>query len=503
MLRSFSADHDAVVNSSPTNSKNGWSTEYNSVTVISSARVPLVKWRYEDRVDVDITFAQVSSPQPPSTAQLLSIRFLQQVSIKTRPNVYGLRTCLQLRELLQCYCIPFPQFSLALRLVKKWASKRCIYNNLFTYPNGVVLSIMMTKASLQLALRLTSSCSPSFFAILCEFFSFFSSVLSETSLPIPPIFVTKTLFPPAATPRTIPGLPPCWTPCSISQNEDLFPVINPAFPYANSARFVGRAGLKYLAEEVQRAHDHFQQCRSNESRANHDCCLSFLFQPFSFPRRFSFFASVHFCCRGPTATFSSGQIDWFFQKWKGYLQSKIRIFIYTLECFLDVRPYPHLLTSSDCFFSAEKRQLCSFSENVDGYIVEKPCAIKASHGNIISTDGWFGSSQVFSCSDDYVTKEGSVWIGISMKSVVKMERIELSAVLAKAFHYFDASWRSGCVSSILDPNGCWRTFPEILSPSDVKQLGSPFARYKNVMIEPWYALRTREEASKFLPISQS
>lgn len=503
LLRSFSADPGALASGCTGCNGNGSSEDNGSVTVISSARVPLVKWRFEDRVDVDITFARVSFPQPPSISQILCNAFLQKVSVETRPYVYGLRTCLQIQQILQSHSIPFPPFSVALRVVKQWASKRCVYNNLFTYPNGVVLSIMMTKVCLQLAKSNSSSSLTSFFSLLRHFFSYFSSELSQASPPIPPVYVTKSLAPPPGTPRLIPGLPPSWTPRAFSKSEELFPVINPAFPYANSGRFIGRAGLKYLTEEVRRAQEHFQFCSKHEFPENNSCCLGFLLQPFSFSPKFSFFVSVHFCCKGRANIFLEYQVDQLFQQWKGYLQSKIRIFIYALECVLDVRPYPHLLASSATLFPNERPYSNTAIDVVENRLGGESPARGPHHEKITRTSADCENIKTTSGGDDCITKEVSAWIGIGTDFAVPLDRMKLSSILGKAFRYFDASWRCGCVSSLFLPNAHTEPFSELHPPPEPRHTNSAFTRYEDVMLEPWWSLHSREEASCFLPLSES
>lgn len=477
-----------------------------AVTVISSARVPLVKWRFEDRVDVDITFARVFSSQPPTADEILSIDFLQKVSVETRPHVYGIRTCLQLHHLLCFNGIPLSHFSDALRAAREWAVKRCVYSNLFSYPNGVVLSIMVAKVCLQLVERSSDRCLTGlpFFSILLEFFSYFSFLLSQTPPPYEPIFLTQTLNPPPGAPRVIPGLPPCWMPRPFSSSEEIFPVINPAFPYANSARFIGRAGLKYLTEELQRAH----HCLQNSSRIDSpeftsSSCLSFLFQPFSFPLRFTFFVSISFSCMGSTAIFSEPQVDELLQQWKGYLQSKIRIFIYSLECVLDVRPYPHFIpsSSSSVFHGNEKQSF--LPDTVEGDTVDDFEFNHAHHEDSISSGAVAGRSKLNFYPENFITKEGSFWFAIETSSAAGFEKRDLSVILSKAFHYFDNAWRSGCITSICNLNSRSTPFLGFHCLQDAKQAGSSFTRYENVMLDPWWSLHSREEASYFLPLSES
>lgn len=508
LLHLCSVDSVALSNDSESSSSgNGGSTaEGGAVTVISSARVPLVKWRFEDRVDVDITFARVFSSQPPTAGEILSLGFLQKVSVETRSHVYGIRTCLQIHHLICCNGIPLSCFSDALRTAREWAIKRCAYNNLFTFPNGVVLSIMMAKVCLQLAEHSTDRrlSEPSFSSILREFFSYFSSLLSQTPPPYAPIFLTQTLNAPPGAPRVIPGLPPCWMPRPLTSNEELFPVINPAFPYANSARFIGRTGLKYLTEELQRAHHCIQHCSQTKSPDFiNSSCLTFLFQPFSFPPKFTFFVSVNFSCVGSTAIFSEPQVEELFQQWKGYLQSKIRIFIYSLECVLDARPYPHVIPSSATSAIHENEEQYSQSVALEGHTSDALEFKFKQHENSIASGAVTGESKSNFDSDNYITKEGSFWLGIETISAVDFEKKDLSVILSKAFHYFDNAWRSGCITSICNPNSRPKSFPGCPSSQDAKHAGSSFTRFENVMLEPWWSLHDREEAAYFLPLSES
>eukprot|EP00796_Vickermania_ingenoplastis_P002347 gene2347-1476_t len=298
----------------------GEGAKKSKVSIVSSARVPLVKWRFEDRVDVDIVFARSSFPLPPTAEDLVTRQFLMSVSTETRVNVSGLRTCMELRRRIP---VPLDSFGCVLRMVKCWASRRCVYGSMVTYPNGVILAIMLVKVCMQQCANASSTPSPT--QLLAAFFQTYAEALQ--GYPLPPIYVTRTLEPPDQS--RIAGLHPCWNFRSAAAAEELLAVINPAFPYMNSAHSVGRAGLRYFLEEVQRAAALFKQPFSTSA-------ISQLLHPYAYPKDYEHFIAVHVLCEGPSVE----SIEAAFQHWKGFLQSKIRIFVYALECVVDVRPYP-------------------------------------------------------------------------------------------------------------------------------------------------------------------
>lgn len=312
-----------------------------SVMVIRSARVPLVKWRYEAHVSVDIVFGSVDALAEPDNNAIQSIDFLLSVGQRTKPCVNGLRTTLEVLKALSITPSLHSSFTCALRVVKYWAWQRRIYNGLLTYPNGVVLAIMMARLCQQ-AVAAEVSTEPA--SLLRYFFSFYADALSQ--YPVPPIALEHTTPPP---PLPLPGgvvLSASWDVESEMARSYLLQVVNPAFPYVNSAHAIGRTGLRIFAEELRRGKHLFQH---QQEDAALPVPIDQLSHPFTFSSDYHHFIQLHV---GAVEGGVQGEDEermqsvdgtnpvLTFREWKGMVESRIRYFVYCLEVYLTIRPHP-------------------------------------------------------------------------------------------------------------------------------------------------------------------
>ncbi|CCW68216.1 unnamed protein product [Phytomonas sp. Hart1] len=199
--------------------------------------------------------------------------------------------------------------------------KRLVYGNLFTFPNGVTLAIMVCYIC-----QAFPHNSPSF--LFRYFFSYFSEYLPSYVLDSKPIFITPSLQPQKIR---IDGVPHCWNPNRASCKEEVFPVLNPAYPYVNAAHAVGRCGLQHFYDEIVRAqkllHAHPEGLP-----------MSQIWEPYSICKNFSQFVAIHVSCVAAVEE----ECERAFGIWKGLVESKLRFFVYAMECTVDVRPFPKI-----------------------------------------------------------------------------------------------------------------------------------------------------------------
>lgn len=287
--------------------------EIGKLTVISSARVPLIKFLYRS-IPVDVVFASVMLLEPPNDDQLLSDTFLHTVALESRPSVNGVRTVLEIQRRIAA---SYDTYTCVLKAVKYWAMQRKVYGNLYTYPNGITLAIMVARITQLFSTSNSSS-------LLRKFFSFYAHWFRKCQ-PSPPIFITENIH--SRGPR-IPCMPPCWDPHREPYNEELIPVINPAYPYVNAAHAVGRCGLRYFLEELTRAQTVLE-------RSPGSVPLEVLWKPFRITTHFQLFVAVHVACEAST----EDDCMTAFGKWRGLVESKLRLFIYALECAVEARPF--------------------------------------------------------------------------------------------------------------------------------------------------------------------
>ncbi|EAO00212.1 poly(A) polymerase, putative [Trypanosoma cruzi] len=282
--------------------------------VLVPARVPVVKFSYSG-TSVDVVFVSAALAAPPTTEQLLDDSFLLQVARDTRHSVNGLRTVLEVKRRLP---VAYDVFTTVLKSVKLWAMRRKVYGNLYCYPSGVVLAIMVARIC-----QVMPASHPN--VLLRFFFLFYTQWLSRHDR-ISPVYITTSL----ESRGRIPGLPDSWDPRRDACRDDLLPVINPAYPYVNDARNVGRCSLEVFYAELTYAY---------RLLSNLETPLEAIWEPYHILDDYSTFFVVHVTCEEE----NEEKLEAVLSVWSSYVLSKLRILLYALERIVDARPYPQKL----------------------------------------------------------------------------------------------------------------------------------------------------------------
>lgn len=415
------------------------------VKVITGARVPLVKWRFEGRVDVDIVFARVYLPSAPTESEILSNSFFKFVSSDNRLHVTGLRTRLEIQSFVSFSHVPLSDYAEALRLLKYWAARRKIYGNLFTYPNGVILAIMLAKVCLCCDREGRGEATKVSFLVK-KFFSYYKNVFSGDLAHLPtisivPLDLTSDVY-------RLPGMPRCWKPSSASAKQELAKVINPAYPYTNSAHGMGRSSLECFVKEVWHAEEIVS---SLSQRSIYD-----IFQPYVYPKKYQHFLAVHVRCEGLDEKNSLDKFD----EWRGYLLSRLRFLIYALECFVPVRPHPFLVLPPKKR-SREQEEATLETSNSMGAVFNKLESKKNA-------------------------MEGAFLIALDF--ALCKDKDEILAVIKYGFHFFKSSLSKGYAS--------------LNTAHENQDLGAQYAfqRDEKTMVEPWGSLHTRDQVQELLSL---
>lgn len=297
------------------------------LVVVTSTRVPLIKFSYHT-VHVDLLFASVDLAEPPTSAALLHDAFLFSVAEHSRPTVNGIRTILEIRQRLR---VPQEDYACVLRAVKHWATRRQVYGNLYTFPNGVSLAIMVARAA-----QLCPAQDPS--ALLHFFFHLFVRWLTASAR-IAPI----TIVPLEASPAmpAVPGMTRPWDPAR--DTGDLLPILNPARPIVNAAYTVGRCGLQLFYAELLRAHQILSSGGAAATAAAATPPYETLWETYNILHEYRYFVGVHIT--GVHASRASCESA--LNAWKGYIESKLRLLVYALEGLAEVRPFPRPLINAE------------------------------------------------------------------------------------------------------------------------------------------------------------
>ncbi|RNF22463.1 poly(A) polymerase [Trypanosoma conorhini] len=158
--------------------------------------------------------------------------------------------------------------------------------------------------------------------VLRFFFLFYTQWLSRHDH-ISPVYITASLQPRSR----IPGLPDSWGSQREECRDDLLPVINPAYPYVNDARNVGRCGLEVFYAELTSAH---------RLLSNAETPLEQIWKPYRIWEDYATFLVVHVSCEEETEEKAEVALA----AWSSYVMSKLRMLIYAVERLVDARPYP-------------------------------------------------------------------------------------------------------------------------------------------------------------------
>ncbi|KPI87713.1 putative poly(A) polymerase [Leptomonas seymouri] len=195
-------------------------------------------------------------------------------------------------------------------------------------------------------------------ALLKFFFALYVHWLSRSTR-IEPITI---LSPEESTAVTdVPGMARAWD--AARDTADLFPVLNPARPMVNAAHTVGRSGLQLFYKELRRAHLLLQDSSATANTPPYQQ----LWRPYNLLQEYRYFVGVHIASVHESPTTCESILN----AWKGFIESKLRIFIYALEGMAEVRPFPQpvadkpntavveqgitLLQSSRAFFFGVRR----------------------------------------------------------------------------------------------------------------------------------------------------
>ena len=291
---------------------------------VTEARVRVLKLECSG-VDVDVLLVRIHSQRQPSDEDLRSNNIFNSIDEPERANINGIRTIMQIKRLVPNMKV----YSQTLRAVKQWANSQEVYGTVFTYPGGVGCAVMTAKVcQLNHTVTDVSTMFRRFFTFYAEYFR---TPLQKRS----PIFITESDRPQIA-PR-IQGLPETWD--RQKKTDELFVVLNPAYPYVNTTYGVGLSSLKHLAHEVYRANRALNAAplmaiKSDDVSPLLQKCLAPIKRD-SWP-----YCMVVTVVAGRTGR--HGVPNSVLEQWLGYVESKVKFIIYGLEANrnLEVRLYP-------------------------------------------------------------------------------------------------------------------------------------------------------------------
>ncbi len=271
------------------------------VSAVPDAFVPVIKLTVRG-IDVDLTYAQLSSPHVPPDMDLQAMRVLRGMSDESVRSINGCRVTDRIVQLVPNRA----EFSLALRYLKAWGKRRGVYGNAAGYLGGINFAIMTCYVAMLFPNQCGAVLVQRFFAVLNAW---------NWSVPIRLAEIETGGF---AADKLV------WdSRHNFRDGRALLPIITPCYPANNSAHNVLECTKAVLLAELKRGRE-----LSAGSPTRYD--LDALAERARFDDTFKNFLCV-------TIAASSAED---FRAWSGYMGSKIRLLAAKLQTTLTCRPWP-------------------------------------------------------------------------------------------------------------------------------------------------------------------
>jgi poly(A) polymerase len=277
--------------------------EVEGVTKVEEAFVPLMKFKFQG-IPIDLVFARLNLPVVKDNINLLNDALLKNMDEKCVLSLNGSRTTDETLNLVP----NVHSFHSALRCIKYWAKRRCVYGNPYGYFGGVAFSLCVARIC-QLYPNASS------IVVVRKFFELYSSWKWPAPVMLRPV-VDLNYNLKVWDPKVYPA-----------DKYHRMPVITPAYPSMCATHNVSNSTQHIMAKELTRAHEILSSYDGEDT-------LKRLFMLSDFFSRYKTFVQV--------LAISTSEED-LFPMWEGYVESRVRILASKLEAVEDVTyavPFP-------------------------------------------------------------------------------------------------------------------------------------------------------------------
>lgn len=294
--------------------------DISELSAVPDAYVPVIKFKFAN-IEIDFLFATLDKAVIPEDLDLLDEANLKNLDEKSVLSLNGCRVTDQILRLVP----NIENFRLTLRSIKLWAKRRGIYANVVGFLGGVSWALLTARIC-----QLYPNALPS--TLLSRFFR----VYEHWKWPNP------VLLTPITEGSLGLGLK-IWNPkINYSDRGHLMPIITPAYPCMNSTYNVSHSTLTILKEEFKRGRE-ITFAIENKGEA-----WNKLFDKADFFSRYKIFVQIE--------VFADTEEHHL--KWVGYVESKLRLLVRSLEDTPNVK-YAHPLTK--CFLTTSAKWACCSS----------------------------------------------------------------------------------------------------------------------------------------------
>ncbi|WOH05154.1 hypothetical protein DCAR_0624568 [Daucus carota subsp. sativus] len=271
---------------------------------VSDAHVPVMKFKYNG-ISIDLLYANVAMWSIPEDLDVSRESILQNVDEQTALSLNGCRVTDQILHLVP----NIQNFRTALRCMRFWAKCRGVYSNVMGFLGGINWALLVARIC-----QLYPNALPSM--LVSRFFRVFKKWHWPYPVMLCPLKESSLGF-------------PVWDPRkNFKDRQHLMPIITPAYPCMNSSYNVSNSTLSIMVEEFKRGH---KICKAMEKG-----CGSWktLFERFSFFEAYKHYLQIDI----------SAENDEDLRKWKGWVESRIRLLTLKIERdmagVLRCHPYP-------------------------------------------------------------------------------------------------------------------------------------------------------------------
>ncbi|CAK8994892.1 unnamed protein product [Durusdinium trenchii] len=280
---------------------------------IPDAYTPIIKLKMRG-VCIDLLFARLARPPEAEVAEEVAKEdeVLKNMDEKSVRCLNGFRVADQILKL-----VPNQEtFRRTLRFIKYWARRRGIYSNIVGFFGGITWSLLVARIC-----QLYPYYAPN--QLVNRFFRLYHQWQWNWAKPV-------TLCDILEYPATVPGMSAfkVWNPKSNpADRQHVMPVITPAFPSMNSTHNVTETTKRILLDEFKRGFEMVQNVEGNKA----EWCD--VYAPFPFFQEFKHFLMIEILAKSEDV----------YNKFSGWVESKLRILVMQLEVVNGMRIHPNPL----------------------------------------------------------------------------------------------------------------------------------------------------------------
>lgn len=266
---------------------------------VEEAYAPLIKLKFHG-IPIDMTFARLNLPVVKESTTLLNDNILKSMDEKCITSLNGSRVTDAMLHLVP----NVEAFHSALRAIKFWAKRRCIYGNTYGYFGGVAYSISVARIC-QMYPNATA------YEVVAKYFEVYSTWKWPAPVQLCPIIdhnYNMKVWDPKVNP---------------ADKYHRMPIITPVYPSRCATHNVTQSTFNNICAELHRGYDKIKA----------KAPFSKLFEASNFFKNHKMFVEVAINCDSQEE----------FNMWEGYIESKVRILsskLENLECIVAAIPFP-------------------------------------------------------------------------------------------------------------------------------------------------------------------